>query len=148
MDNLTLAPASGSGIGKILADALLADPDFVPAMIAAAKGGLNANRSFYDKAAGGVITEPDERVRIQTLALLLAHMEGEPIKRIIHQHLGGAGEVNPLAALKESPALRESARRMLENAEWKQSGNKAYKKPKASRIQDAEPTQDGPASDF
>ena len=147
-ENLTLAPASGSGIGKILADTLLADPDFVPAMVAAAKGGLKAERSYYDKGAGAVVTEPDERVRIQTLALLLAHMEGEPIKRIIHQHLGGTGSVDPLAALQESPALREAAARMLEKAEWRTSGNKAHKRPKPAKIVDAEPTNQGPAGAF
>ncbi len=106
----------------MLADALLADPEFLPAMIGAAKGGLVAMRSYYDKGAGAVVSEEDSRTRIQTLALLLAHMEGEPIKRVIHQHLGGNGTVDPLAALQESPALRDAARALLEKAEWRQSG--------------------------
>ena len=136
-ETLTLAPASGAGIGKILADTLLADKDFVPAMVAAAKEGLQANRSFWSKDAG-LVTEPDTRVRIQTLALLLAHMEGEPVKRIIHQHLGGTGTVDPLAALRESDALRDAARAMLEKAEWRTSGNKAYKRPKQAQPVDAD----------
>lgn len=114
---LALAPAAGAGIGLKIAQTLLDDPEFIPAMVAAAKGGLEATRSYYDKGAGAVVTEPDFRTRIQTLALLLAHMEGEPIKRIIHQHLGGVADVDALAALKASPALREAAGRMLANAE-------------------------------
>lgn len=125
-----MAPGAGAGIGKILADALLADPEFVPAMIAAAKGGLKAMRSFYDKGAGGVVSEPDHRVQVQTFALLLAHMEGEPVKRIIHQHLGGAGGVDVLGALQDSPALRDAASKMLEKANWRTSGNQASKRPK------------------
>ena len=46
-------------------------------------------------------------------------MEGDPVKRIIHQHLGGAGAVDPLAALRESPELRQAAKRMLEKAEFR-----------------------------
>ncbi len=122
---MTLAPAAGAGIGKILADRLLANPDFVPAMLAAALGGLRATRSFWTKS--GVTTEPDHRVQIQTLALLLAHMEGEPIKRIIHQHLGGAGEIDPLAAMQESPALRQAARHLLEKAEFRTRHTKPTK---------------------
>ena len=64
------------------------------------------------------------RAQLQTLTLVLAHMEGEPIKRVIHQHLGGNGTVDPLAALQESPALRDAARRMLEKAEYRTGGGK------------------------
>lgn len=117
---ISLAPASGSGIGKMLADALLADPDFLPLMKGAALGGLRAQRSYYDKGAGGVVTEPDHRVQIQTVALLLAHMEGEPIKRIIHQHLGGDGSaIDPLGALRDSPALMAAVERELAKAKFK-----------------------------
>ena len=125
-----LAPAAGAGIGKILADQLLADPAFIPEMVAAVRRGLTATRSYYDKGAGGVVHEQDSRVQIQTFALLLAHMEGEPVKRIIHQHLGGAGAVDPLAALRESPALREAAADLLRKADWKTSGKGAHKRPK------------------
>ncbi len=133
-ETLTLAPASGSGIGKQLADALLARPEFLGAMVDAALGGLTAERSFWcGKGADGYLEkEPDMRTRIQTLALLLAHMEGEPIKRIIHQHLGGNGQVDPLAALQESPALREAAGRLLEKASWKTSGRQKHKAPKVA----------------
>jgi hypothetical protein len=121
---MTLAPAAGAGVGKILADQLLADPEFIPLMIEAAKGGLGATRSFWcgKGAAGYLETEPDFRTRIQTFALLLAHMEGEPVKRIIHQHLGGSGQVDPLKALQESPELLEAVARTLEKAKWKTAG--------------------------
>ena len=84
----------------------------------------------WDKETESWIADPDYRVRTSTLFSIIAHMEGEPIKRIIHQHLGGNGTVDPLGALQESPALREAAKAMLEKAEWKTSGHKEYKRPK------------------
>ena len=136
-EQITLAPAAGAGIGKILADRLLAEPDFVESMIAAVKNGLKATRSFYVKG-DGMQTEPDSKTQLQAFALVMAHMEGEPVKRIIHQHLGGAGTVDPLAALRESDALRDAARAMLEKAEWRTSGHKAYKRPKQAQPVDAD----------
>ncbi len=122
MENATLAPASGSGIGKLLADALLAHPDFLALMTEAAIGGLSATRSFFVKTGareGHMETEADYRTRTQTLALLLAHMEGEPIKRIIHQHVGEGKAIDPVKAMQASPELRESVRRTLEKAEFR-----------------------------
>ncbi len=122
MSNETqLAPAAGAGIGKIIADKLLSDPEFIPLMIEAVTNGLRATRTEYtghgkDREAEQV---PDFKTQLQAFALLLAHMEGEPIKRVIHQHLGGTGSVDPLAALQDSPALRDAARRMLAKAEWR-----------------------------
>lgn len=100
-------------------------------MVNAAQGGLEATRSFWcGKGADGYLErEPDWRVRTQTLALLLAHMEGEPVKRIIHQHLG-TGEIDPLGALQDSPELADRVRKLLEKAEWKTSGKSAHKRPK------------------
>ncbi len=117
-----LAPAAGAGIGKLIADALLADPDFIPLMKAAFIGALGAEIHFFDKAAGGWQSRPDYRIRLQAVMGCLAHMEGEPVKRIIHQHLGGGPTIDPLAAMQDSPALREAVRRTLEKAEWRQSG--------------------------
>ena len=116
-----LAPAAGAGIGKILADRLLADPDFEQLMVDAAKDGLRATRSFSVGRGGGatVETEPDFRTRIQAFTILMAHMEGEPIKRIVHQHVGNGGVLDPLAALQDSPALRDAARRLLEKSEFR-----------------------------
>jgi hypothetical protein len=131
-ESLSLAPAAGAGIGKILADRLLADPEFIPAMHDAVMGGLKATRSYWTGKGetAQLVTEPDSKVQLQAFALCLAHMEGEPIKRVIHQHLGGSGEADPLAALRESPALRDAAKRLLEKAEWRTSGHQASKRPK------------------
>lgn len=137
---LQLAPAAGAGIGKLLADRLLAEPDFIDAMVAAAMNGLRATRSFWTGKGENAEhhTEPDSKVQLQALALVMAHMEGEPIKRIIHQHLGGDGSApDPLAALRESPALLAAVKREIEKAEWRTSGKKAHKAPK--RTQDANP---------
>ncbi len=113
-----LAPAAGAGIGKALADELLSRPGMIKLMADVAEGGLKATTPRrWDKNADEWVSDPDFRVQTQTLFMLVAHMEGEPIKRIIHQHLGGNGNVDPLAALKDSPALRDAARRMLEKSE-------------------------------
>ena len=129
-----LAPAAGAGIGKLIAEALLADPEFIPLMKAAFIGALGAEIHFFDKAGGGWQSRPDYRIRLQAVMGCLAHMEGEPVKRIIHQFLGGQGKVDPLAALRESPALREAAADMLQKADWKTSGRQAYKKPKPAEV--------------
>ncbi len=115
-----LAPAAGAGIGKLLADALLKQPNFVETLTGVAMRGLEARTvPRWDMAAKEWTDAPDYKTQIQTLALLLAHMEGEPIKRVIHQHLGGTGAVDPLAALQASPALREAARRILDKSEFR-----------------------------
>lgn len=118
-NSIQLAPAAGAGIGKLVADELLKDPEFIPLMKAAFLGALRAEIHFYDRESKSWESRPDERIRLQAVMGCLAHMEGEPVKRIIHQHLGGQGEVNPLAALEASPALRDAARRMLEKSEFK-----------------------------
>ena len=116
---LTLAPAAGTGIGKMLADALLATDGFAELMADVVRRGLVAETRRWDPAAKDWCVEPDMRSQLQTLTLVLAHMEGEPIKRIIHQHLGNGGTIDPLAALQDSPALRDAARRLLEKSEFK-----------------------------
>ncbi len=138
MENATLAPAAGAGIGKLLADRLLAEPTFLSLMVDAAMNGLKATRSFWTGKGDSaqLVTEPDSKVQLQAFALLLAHMEGEPIKRIIHQHLGGAGPLDPLAALQDSPELREAARKMLEKAEWRTSGKQTHKRPEKTVTQE------------
>jgi len=144
----TLAPAAGAGIGKVLAEVLTADSELLPLMVAAAKDGLKANRSFWvkDSPGGGghLETEPDMRIRTQTLFQLLAHMEGEPVKRIIHQHIGPQGGVDLGAVLAESPELREAMAKELQKANWKTSGQQAHKRPK--KVEPA--PKDGPADAF
>jgi len=119
---LILAPGAGSGIGKAIADDLIGRPEFAKKLADALERGLDAVRRVWvstGKGEGHWEEEPDTRSQLQAAFGILAHMEGEPVKRIIHQHLGGAGTVDPLAALQESPALREAATRMLEKANFR-----------------------------
>lgn len=119
----TLAPASGVGVGKMLADALLSRPGFITLMADVAENGLKATTPRrWDKNADDWVSDPDFRVQTQTLFMLIAHMEGEPIKRIIHQHLGAGGKLDPLAILQESPATREALERLLQKSKWRDSG--------------------------
>lgn len=120
-ETLTLAPAAGSGIGKKIADALLAQDGFIELMVGAMTNGLKATRSFYVKGEG-LQTEPDPKVQLQAAALIMAHMEGEPVKRIIHQHLGAAGGIDLKATLRESPELAALLAGELEKANWRKSG--------------------------
>ena len=129
-NKLALAPGSGSGVGKLLAESLLADSDFVPELKKTAREGLRATRSYGSR--DGPVTEADFRVRIQTLTLLLAHMEGEPVKRIIHEHLSGPN-IDPLAAMRESPELREAAKHLIEKAEWRHGGGERSHQRKIER---------------
>lgn len=121
---LALAPAAGHGIGKLVVENLLDRPGFVEKMGDVIWNALEAERRVWDKEAnggkGGWVCEPDSRSQLQAFFGIIAHMEGEPIKRIVHQHLGGNGETaDPLAALKDSPALREAVRRTLDKSEFK-----------------------------
>ena len=135
--SVQLAPAAGAGIGKLIADALLADPEFIPLMKAAFVGALKAEIHFYDRESKSWESRPDDRIRLQAVMGCLAHMEGEPVKRIIHQHMTN-GVIDPLAALKESPAAREAMRRLLEKAEWRHSGQSESKRPKTAQPVDVE----------
>lgn len=123
-EQIALAPAAGAGVGKLLADALLADPDFLPSMKSAVMNGLKAQRSWWDRNQNRSVSEPDGRVQIQTLSLMLAHMEGEPVKRVIHQHLGPEGGVDVLGALRDSPALQTAMERALEKARFRDRPNR------------------------
>ena len=137
---VSLAPAAGSGIGKQLADELLKRPDFVKKMADAMEDALEATlpRRWDASAKDWAPADPDCKVRINAVALLLAHMEGEPIKRIIHQHLGGNGMIDPLSAMKESPALRDAAKRLIEKAEWhERPGGKSGAQLRAERAAEA-----------
>lgn len=127
---IALAPAAGAGIGKMLADQLLSDPDFVPDMLGVAKRGLKAHTHRWIAESRETIEVPDFKVQAQFFFGLLAHMEGEPVKRIIHQHLGGDGQIDLGAALRDSPALQAALERQLENARFKdRKRSKAQPKP-------------------
>ncbi len=85
-----------------------------------------------------MVTEPDAKIQVQTFALIMAHMEGEPVKRIIHQHLGAGGKLDVGAALTDSPELAQAVERELQKARWKHSGNQAHKRPKKAEPVDGE----------
>jgi len=134
METLQLAPAAGAGIGKLVADALLANPDFIPLMRDALLGGLEATTRHWDREAKQFEIEPDFKVRIQAFSMALAHMEGEPVKRIIHQHLGGDGQIDLGAALRDSPALQAAIERQLENARFKDRNRGGKTPPKTAEV--------------
>jgi NAD(P)-dependent dehydrogenase (short-subunit alcohol dehydrogenase family) len=115
-DEIMLAPAAGSGIGKAIAKELLSRGGIVEKLADALENALTATRRTWDSGTKQWVEEPDTRSQLQAVFGLIAHMEGEPIKRVIHQHLGGKGDVDPLQALQDSPALREAAERMLHRA--------------------------------
>jgi len=129
----TLAPNAGAGIGKLLFDELLKDETFLPRMVAAIDAGLNAcfPKRWDQKTEDWCPAEPDGKTRVHTVLSLLAQAEGEPVKRIIHQHLGAGGTADPLAALRESPELLAAVERTLEKAKWRTSGQQAHKRPGA-----------------
>jgi hypothetical protein len=138
---LSLAPAAGAGIGKQIADSLLAQPDFIQEMTKTARDGLRAmSPRRWDKESQKWVADPDMRTRAQMFFGLLAHMEGEPIKRIIHQHLGQGGKIDVSAALADSPELQAVVERELHKAQWRTSGNQPHKRPKR-----AEPVVEGEA---
>lgn len=132
--NLQLAPAAGTGIGKLLFDALLADPEFIPALTEAVLGGLKACNYFYAKGTGKVEATPDCKTRIHAATMILANAEGEPIKRVIHQHLGAGGALDIVGALRESPAVMAALERELDKAKWK--GGK-----KTPKVAEPEPSE-------
>ena len=145
---LSLAPAAGAGIGKMVADDLLARKGFAKRLADSLDRGLTATRRTWDSGAKEWVEEPDTRSQLQAAFGIFAHMEGEPIKRIIHQHLGNAG-VDPLATLQDSPAARDALRRLLEKSEWRTSGKQAHKRPKAiEQAAEAAADEAGPASGF
>lgn len=126
---VALAPAAGAGVGKMLADLLLSDPDFVPLMRRTAIDCLNAmSPRRWDKEQGW-ISDPDYRIRAQMFFGLMAHMEGEPVKRIIHQHLGQDGKLDVAGALRDSPELAAAVRREVDKVEWRTSGRQPHKRP-------------------
>jgi hypothetical protein len=120
-ETLELAPAAGAGIGKEIARILLARPGFIEAMADALHNALTAERRTWDSGSKQWVTEPDTRSQLQAFFGCLSHMEGEPIKRVFHQHMSD-GKVDPLAVLQDSPATREALQRLLDKSKWRESG--------------------------
>lgn len=147
--SLELAPASGSGIGKEVADELLSRPGFAKKLADCLERGLTAKRSFWvstGKGEGYREEEDDTRSQLQAAFGIMAHMVGEPIKRIIHQHLGADGKLDLRGALQDSPELAAAVAAELEKAKWRTSGQQAHKRPKkADPVVEGEA---GPAKEF
>jgi hypothetical protein len=114
-----LAPAAGAGLGKAMFDELLSDPGFPAALAKAAREGLEAmTPRRWDKESQDWVSDPDYRVRTQTLFALLAQAEGEPVKRVQVQTQEVTREGGELEAqLATSPAARLAMRRILDAAD-------------------------------
>lgn len=111
-----LAPNAGVGVGKLIASDLLARPGFIKKCADVWEAALNATRRTWDQGNKCWVEEPDTRSQLQALFGLLAHTEGEPIKRIIHEVRKGVGG-SPDEMLAESPAAIEAAKRIVAGAE-------------------------------
>ncbi len=64
---------------------------------------------------------------MHALISLFAHAEGEPIKRILHQHMNANGSLDAVGALRDSPALADAVERALANARFRTRNQKAEK---------------------
>lgn len=150
-EDLTLAPAAGLGIGKIVADELLSR-DIGKKLADTLERGLTATTKRWiqtGKGEGYWEEQQDTRSQLQAALGIMAHMVGEPVKRIIHQHLGGEGRIDPGAALADSPELAAAVERELQKARWKHSGRQDHKKPKRAQPAElVEPEVSGPAGGF
>ncbi len=123
-EQMMLAPAAGAGIGRALAEKLLANPDFLPAMEAAVMGGLRAHSTLWDKEAnsgkGGWMKAEDHKTQVMTYVQVLANMEGAPIKRIVSQRINEAVSATDLMELiHASPALASELQRTLDKAAFR-----------------------------
>lgn len=142
-EQITLAPMAGAGMGKKLADYLLAQPTFIEDMGQVILRAIRAKTRHWDREAKDFVIEDDCKVQLQAFALTVAHMEGEPVKRIIHQHLGAGGKLDLGSALQESPELAQAVEKELQKAKWRTSGHQAHKRPaKAAKEQPAELVED------
>lgn len=102
----------------MLAESLLAREDFIPSLVGALVGALHADTYLRD--GKGVRVIPDCRTRLAAVVAALAHMEGDPIKRVIHQHLVTDGKIDLVAAFRESPALLAATERLISNAKFRE----------------------------
>lgn len=113
------APEAGAGICRAMFDRLVARPDFAEELAQAAIDCLHAmTPRRYDKESGGMVQDPDYRVRMQTLFGLIEQADGQPVKRVQVQTqnlTAPGGDIE--SELASSPGARLAMRRMLEAAE-------------------------------
>jgi len=121
-DLSALAPAAGTGIGAQIAAGFLARGDWLALCVDALVAALQANCKVYDKANNCLVTYPDGRTRLEAVHKIWSHLEGEPVKRIIHEVRRGRDAESLQDDLARSPALREAAAEMLAAAERQAAG--------------------------
>ena len=116
-NQLALAPAAGSGlVSRIMGELLKDEERFVGECVQAAHDGLTAmTPRRWDKELSDWVSDPDARVRVQTLFGLFAQSDGEPIKRVVHEI---RKTVDPQDVLS-TPAAIEAAERMVAGARAK-----------------------------
>ncbi len=120
MTDVLMAPAAGTGIGKYIADEVM-KRGLAEKMVDALARALEATRSA--RSGDELVEEQDCRTQLQAVMWLTAHMEGEPVKRVLHQHLVGA-TVDPVAAMRDSPALAAAVQRNLDKARFRTRNRK------------------------
>jgi len=114
---ISLAAGAGAGLVKLVADDLLARVGFARRVADSLERALDATRRTWDSGTKQWIDEPDSRTQLQAVFGIFAHFEGEPIKRVIHEHLG-QGHLQE--ALEEMPpAMLEAMQRRIEFARKK-----------------------------
>ena len=132
-----LAPGAGSGMGAELAARILSRPDWLDLCEAAIVHGLTAQMRFFDKAAndgkGGFVIMQDAKTQVATVTAIWSHIEGDPVKRIVHE-VHGDPDVAAAAdeQLASSPGLRAAMRRRLDAAE---RAAKSLPQPEPKRVE-------------
>ncbi len=126
---IPLAPAAGSGIVREVASELAQRPSIAIKVADALENALTATRRTWDAGAKQWVYEPDTRSQLQAVFGMFAHFVGDPQKRVIHEHVGAQLGIDPLGALRDSPALLAAVERTLEKAKWRTSGRSDAKRP-------------------
>jgi hypothetical protein len=113
-----LAPGSGAGLGRKLAEELATRPGFVRKLADAYEDGLTATTSRWNSKDSTFEDIPDHKTRVLAANAIMANMVGEPVKRVMVAQNSGK---NPSAAketakLSQSAALRRSLQRKLDAA--------------------------------
>lgn len=123
---LTLAPGAGTGIGKEVAAALLKREAIAEDMAAALVRALTAKRRTWCSTSKMHIEEDDTRSQLQAVFGILAHLEGDPVRRTIHEHVDGR-KIDHMQAVQSSPAMRRAAQHVIDKANAADARQRAAK---------------------
>ena len=126
-DTSLLSPASGIGLGRMLAADLLARENFVETLANSFMEGLVASKRYWvkDTKGGGHWEDvPDYRARLDAANAILANIEGEPIKRTVSATVPatpgtGSREDEAIDLIAGSKALQGALERQLAKARRK-----------------------------